>query len=151
MRVIKLTQGKEALVDDEDYEFLNQWKWSLANGYAQRQVGGRKNTKSVYMHCLIAGGKADHIDENPLNNQRSNLRRCTVQQNAMNRGPQENNTSGYKGVTWNKRDQGWTAQLHVLGKRKFLGTYKDILEAAAAYDKAARELHGEFAYQNLET
>src|SRR3990167_2096609 len=103
MKKIKLSQNKYALVDDSDFEFLNQWKWSLSSGgYAERQelksLGGEK----IRMHRLIIGAKegqqADHKNMNRIDNRRGNLRICTKSQNMMNCGRRKNNTSGYKGV-----------------------------------------------------
>ena len=147
MRTIKLTQGKEALVDDEDYEFLNQWNWTVSTwGYSISQKHGEP---TKWMHKLLCKGKfVDHIDGNKLNNQKSNLRSCTKSQNNYNRGPTKANTSGYKGVF--SKDGRWQAKIRAEGKQYVLGTFRTREEAAAAYDQAARELHGEFAYQNLE-
>src|SRR5688572_4947824 len=104
MKEIPLTQGKVALVDDEDYEWLNRWKWTFqecksGNGYAVRYSRGRRE----YMHRLVlnapTGTEIDHVATgDTLNNQRTNLRVCTRAQNLANRNIGKNNTSGYKGV-----------------------------------------------------
>ena len=112
MKEIQLTQGKVALVDDEDYEYLNQWKW-YANEwkggklYAVRNV--RKNKQYIgyeSMHRLLSSNKdkklvTDHINGNTLDNRKSNLRICTISENTKNRQIQKNNKSGFKGVRYN--------------------------------------------------
>ena len=87
----------------------------------------------------------DHIDGDPGNNKINNLRECTKSQNQANRGPAKNNTSGYKGVTWDKTAKKWQSKICFLGKWYFLGRYDDILEAHSAYSRAASKYFGEFA------
>lgn len=158
MKRIKLTQGKVALVDDEDYEWLNQWKWYASEGrntfYAFRtgQVCG-KNT-AIQMHREILGltlydGKhTDHIDHNGLNNLKSNLRICTTQQNHYNQNPRKG-TSRFKGVCWRKKLKKWSAQIQYKNRQTFLGYFLKEINAALAYDAKARELFGEFAKPNF--
>ena len=116
MKSIPLTRGKFALVDDEDYEYLNQWKWFCAHGRAVR--GGGYKKKSVFMHRVILntpdGYHTDHIDSNPLNNQKSNLRVCTIAENNRNQGRRKDNRSGYKGV--NMEYGRWVARIRVNGE-----------------------------------
>ena len=155
MKDIELTQGKVALVDDEDYEYLKQSKWYAHN---QRDgecyaMGGRGK---IYMHRLIMGTPkgmyTDHINGNGLDNRKENLRVCTNAQNLMNRPKSKINTTGYKGVTISKyRDRINTyirAQININGKNKFLGFHKTPELAAKAYNKAAIKYHGEFAQLN---
>ena len=153
MRRIPLTQGKFALVDDGDYDWLNQWMWYYSkNGYA-----ARKNGKIVYMHNAIMntppGFHTDHKETGKqdygLDNRRSNLRICTVSQNLANRGPQKNNTSGYKGVEWYKSRSNWRAKIKSAGKFVHIGYFKTAEEAAKAYDVVAKRLFGEFAFLNF--
>ena len=92
--------------------------------------------------------QVDHRDENGLNNQKYNLRFCTISQNLMNRGKQKNNTTGFKGVSWNKVCQKFDARLTAGGQQICLGLFKDPKEAALAWNIAAIQHHGEFAYQN---
>lgn len=153
MKEIKLTQGKVALVDDEDFENLNQCKWfAMKHGrtfYAGRaiRVSGKRNTQS--MHCLIMNGKGiDHIDHNGLNNQKSNLRFCTSSENSMNRRKKQNCTSIYKGVSFFKRDKIWRAEIEINYRHIRLGRFVSEVEAAQAYNKKAIELFGEFAHIN---
>lgn len=139
MKKISLTQGKVALVDDIDYEYLNQWKWCASRNsntfYAQRRIrkdGGKWTTTS--MHQVLAKRlsfkhQADHINGNGLDNQRSNLRDSTNKQNQENRGVPNNNTSGCKGVHWYKRYSKWQSRICHNGERIHLG-YFDSLEYA---------------------
>jgi len=112
MQLILLTQHKYSLVDDKDFDYLNQWKWHYKRGYAIRYDTKRK--KWIFMHRIILtppdGFETDHINNNPLDNRRSNLRMVTHQQNIMNQKVSKNNTSGYKGVYWDRDSapsQGW--------------------------------------------
>lgn len=158
MKEIQLTQGKVALVDNEDYEWLNQWKWyakkSNNNFYACR----KDPMKEIIMHKLIIKGKMiDHRDGNSLNNQKHNLRLCTYSENGANRKVQKNKSFGvkYLGVYAmsmkrnNKIYLYFQAALTYKGKRIYIGIFKDETEAAKAYDKAALKYHGEFANLNI--
>lgn len=155
MKKIPLTKGQFALVDDEDFDFLNQWSWCFHLGYAIR---GHKNPsgkkRHLPMHRVInktpLGKETDHINENKLDNQRSNLRTASHSQNKFNKGPQQNNTSGYKGVTFIKTRKKWQAQIQGNGKRPSLGYFDTAIEAAKAYDTASYKLHGEFGFRNFQ-
>ncbi len=157
MKHIPLTKGKEALVDDEDYDYLMQWKWYAAVGgkYAGRDVrsSNSRRRNAIYLHDLVArrigiSGKIDHINRNSLDDRRHNLRPASHAQNLANRGPQINNTSGYKGVTWDKARERWFASIKVGGHRINLGRFDDKIEAARVYNEAALKYFGEFAYLN---
>ena len=91
----------------------------------------------------------DHINGNPLDNRKSNLRICTNAENQRNKGVYKNNKSGYKGVHWFKRDKKWQAQIKHNNKSIHIGLYEDKEEAARAYDKKAKELHGNFKNLNF--
>lgn len=153
MKEIPLTRGKVALVDDADYEWLMQWKWHAAMQNANRFSAARRITaggrRMVYMHRVIMGAPkgllVDHKDGDPLHNFRSNLRLATKQQNAFNCGPRSNNTSGFKGVSWERRKKRWIAQIFVKRNNTYLGMYVTKEEAAVAYEEAAKKYHGEFA------
>ena len=158
MKEIPLTKGKVALVDDEDYEWLKQSKWyaqsSRSNFYACRKSKNQLSTQTKErMHRLIMSApdnmEVDHINRNSLDNQRKNLRICTRSQNAMNTPKSIINTSGYKGVIWFSRDNKWRAEIRVFGKNKHLGLYENIIDAAHAYDEAAKKYRGEFAVLNF--
>ena len=156
MRRIKLTQNKFALVDDCDYEYLSQWNWCYdPKGYAMRGSGTRANQHMVYMHRVVAKRaglritrkQVDHRDEDGINNQRNNLRVATTSQNMSNRGPQKNNTSGHKGVWWDKSRSKWCAEITVKQKKHYLGRFINKQDAARAYKLAAEKYFGEFAKQ----
>ena len=148
MKEIPLTQGKVAIVDDDMFEYLNQWKWHLSKfGYAVR-----KPKEQIYMHRLIMGSPkgmaTDHINRDKLDNRRENLRTCTTSENMQNRGKQSNNTSGYKGVFWSIPAKRWRAQIVVMKKAIHLGLFDTPEEAHEEYLKAEKKHFGEFAYLN---
>ena len=147
MDKIPLTQGKEAIVSAEDYDYLMQWKWCAHKDgnkfYAVRYLGARMH-REILKRMGIEAAHTDHIDGDGLNNVRENLRGCTAAENQRNRGKQRNNTSGEKGVSWHKRDRKWHARIMLNGKSKHLGCFNNPQAAKEAYAKAARELHGEF-------
>jgi len=153
--IIKLTQGKETIVDDNDYEALSLHKWQTSNGYATRCVWdkiARKN-RTIYMHRIILsvpiGLEADHINGDKLNNKRSNLRICAPRDNKRNQRIRSDNTSGYKGVCWDKANDKWMSSITVEGKSVNLGRFKKRDDAARAYNQAAIKNFGEFANLNI--
>jgi hypothetical protein len=151
---IPLTRDQYALIDDEDYEQLSQYKWTLdKNGYVVRKSGGRKNPKKVMLHRFIMnappGFDVDHIDHDLLNNCRANLRICTRSQNNANRLPLSGSTSQYKGVSWNSQRRYWSVYHTAYGQRRWLGSFDNEVEAAITYDNAAYAAFGEFAYLNF--
>lgn len=148
MREIELSQGKVALVDDEDFDYLNQFKWCVLTGnpktmlYACRRLD--KHTL-LLMHCEIMDYKGiDHKDRNGLNNTRDNLRRASESQNRCN--VLARSVCGYKGVT--KYKNKWKARIQFEGLEHYLGLFETVEEAAKARDVKAEELHGEFAVLN---
>ena len=153
MKEINLTQGKKTLVDDEKYEFLNQWKWRTNKErhrlYAIRDSKGKK----IRMHRLLMDCPADllvdHRDGDGLNNQMNNLRVCTNRENTRNRRKNNNTTSRYKGVSWNKISKKWTVTLMKNAKNYFIGNFTNELHAAMVHDIWAKELFGEFARLNF--
>ena len=157
MKLIHLSQGKIAIVDDEDYEHLSQWSWHYGcDGYAVRTVylgGGAKNGKykKIFMHNQImkfpVGRFVDHIDRNTLNNQKSNLRICTQSQNSANSLTRAG-SSKFKGVSWNKNVKKWQSRIMVNYDNKYLGCFGNEEDAARAYDIAAVRLFGQFALTN---
>lgn len=121
MKKIQLTQGKFAIVDDEDFLELSKYKWYLSgNGYATR------TSRHIRMHRVInstpEGFDTDHINGDKLDNRRSNLRTATRSQNNFNTSPPKDNTSGTKGVWFSKRHSRWYAQIKVRGVRYNLGS-----------------------------
>ena len=158
MREIKLTQGQVALVDDEDYERVNQFKWSARKSgntfYVIRNIRVNGKRKTQLMHVFIMGDNPlkldiDHIFGDGLNNQKCNLRFCTASQNAMNAKIRKNCSSIYKGVCFHKALQKWMAYIQINGKLTHLGLFKMEIDAARAYDIAVKIHYGEFAHPNF--
>jgi hypothetical protein len=156
MKLIPLTRGLFAKVDDFDYEYLSKYKWcasrSHAGYYAVRSVG-RYPSKTFAMHRVILGisdlRQVDHRDGDGLNNQKENLRPATNAQNHGNRKRPANNTSGYKGVTLTPSGK-WKGMIEVLGRSIYLGIFTKAEDAARAYDISARQHFGEFARLNFQ-
>jgi len=161
-RRIPLTQGKYAIVDVGDFEGLSKYKWHVVYGrytfYAERviRVGVEKQRVAIKMHREIidvcAGKFVDHINHNGLDNRRANLRPATRTENNRNRRKGKKRTFGskYKGVTWYKNGKLWAVRIRVICKSKFMGSFKNEIEAAKVYDGAAKKYHGEFASLNFE-
>ena len=144
MREIALSRGFVALVDDEDYERLSVSRWSVMI------VGDRHyamSSKGRLMHRLIVGAQAgqvvDHIDNNPLNNQKTNLRICTQAENLRNRKVAKHSATGVKGVQIHHGS--YRVRITCDGVVHRIGTFKRIEDAHRAYCDAAKRLHGEFA------
>ena len=158
MKEIPLTQGHVALVDDADYERAAKFNWNVhvnANNrtfYARGNVGGNTHQRLHRFILNIQPGdkrQVDHIDRNGLNNCRSNLRVCTIGENNRNVGKPSNNSSGWKGVSWDNTHQRFRAYIQLNRKKTHLGYFHSPITAALEYDKAARTLHGEFACLNV--
>jgi len=158
MKQIPLTQGKFALVDDEYYKWLNQWKWWAVKGtntwYAVRNVYHNGIKTNIRMHREILGlesgdpREGDHCNHNGLDNRLGNLRICTPSQNQHNRRPNKNCFSAFKGVGWHKGGSYWQARIRFNGNLKHLGCFASEIEAAKAYNQKAIELFGKYAYLN---
>lgn len=157
--------GRVAAVDVEDFALVMQYRWHVLEhdpaAPGRRAHGpyvvydaypeGRGGTRiTVYMHQLITGSRfIDHIDGDPLNNRRSNLRPATKSQNGANARKNPGKTSRYKGVFWDRERSGWQAKITVERQQVCLGRFANEEDAALAYDLAAREAFGEFALTNF--
>ena len=159
MKKIKLTQGQFALVDDEDFERVNQFKWyanynsKLKSFYAIRNLRKENGKRAaISMHSYIMntpnGMCTDHRNHITLDNQKSNLRVCTRQQNQCNMKLRKKTSSKYKGVIWNKISKKWVAGVRFNSQLIYSGSFELEIEAAKAYNKKAEELHGSFAFLN---
>lgn len=156
-KTIPLTQGRVAIVDDADYEWLSQWRWCVrkrdSTYYAVRGVRINGKVRAIHMHRVIVNPpldkQIDHINGDGLDNRRCNLRLCTQSQNNMNSRKRNDCSSIYKGVTWHKREQKWHARIKMNGRLRHLGYFRDEDEAAKAYNQTATELFGSFARLNV--
>jgi hypothetical protein len=156
----RIAAGRVALIDDEDWELVSQYRWWVQEG---QRPGRRPNGpyaltawrrggtyRRLSMHALITGWpRTDHIDHDGLNNQRSNLRSATMAQNKHNSRPLLGRSSTFKGVYLYPRTGRWAAHIYIGHRRKFLGYFADEQEAARAYDAAALAVRGEYAFLNF--
>jgi hypothetical protein len=155
---IPLTQGQYAAIDLCDAPLIagKNWcaKWRRKRKAFVAATSRRENkSRELMLHQLIcpapAGLEIDHINRNPLDNRRANLRVCTRSQNEANKPPRKGGTSRYKGVS--KSRSGWFVSIRRNGKSVYVGLFQNEAEAGAAYDRAALDVFGEFAYLNFPT
>ena len=136
MKLIELTKGKVAKVDDEDFEWLSARSWCVDSGGYAKSGKGR-------MHRVIMdppkGMCVDHANRDKLDNRRSNLRIVTYGQNVLNAKIRSDNKSGVRGVFWSKQAHKWSAQIGRDGKQHHLGFFTEKCQAVAAYQDAAKE------------
>jgi hypothetical protein len=158
--IIWLTQGRYSIVDNKDYEYLNQWSWQFHrtrggfNGYAQRKPLKREeDKKQLKLHRYLLNAPVnllvDHINGNGLDNRRENLRLCTNHENQQNQKKWEiwgkrPTTSKYKGVCWKKSNRLWVVKV----QKRHYGYFNCEVQAAEKYDEVAEKLYGEFALTN---
>lgn len=159
-RLIRMAQPRYAKVDPGDYERLRKYQWVAKKGrnsfYARRRVAGGKGKEGtlIYIHQEIIevprGMVVDHINHDGMDNRRANLRAATHSQNLRNRKKTSGATqSKYKGVCWKKGNRKWQARIGFENKEIYLGCFKNEIDAAKAYDRAAMKYHGEFASLNF--
>jgi hypothetical protein len=157
VKTISLTQGKVALVDDEDYEYLSQWKWFAHfdgwNWYAGRNAPAETKSGYTFLHMhqdimrdtVVDRWHVDHENGDGLNNQRHNLRIATPSQNQHNTRMRKDNTSGVKGVSFHRQSGRWHPHLSYQGQQIPLGYYDTFEEAVAVRKAAELEYHGDYA------
>lgn len=152
-KLIPITGGLSTLVDEADYDYLNSFRWCLADSRWNYYVAGYVNGSKQSLHRFILnappGTQVDHVNHNGLDNRRCNIRLASASQNAANRRPQSG-SSRFKGVTRSgSKLPLWRVYITANRKRLYLGTFADEIEAAKAYDAKAKELYGEFALLNF--
>lgn len=157
MKHIILTQGYSAKVDNEDYDWLNQYQWCLQQHrkrYYAMRCDEHRHSRRMSIDIMLYHGKydskllVDHINRNGLDNQLHNLRMVTNSINVVNRDLHTNNTSGYRGIWLHTRGK-WQAEVRVYGTRIFIGTYNTAEEAARAYDRVAYAAFKEYSILNF--
>lgn len=160
---VDLSLGRKALIDWRDLEWVQNYKWYFkpsrtTEGYAVRLKSINGKLLTIFMHreiffmhnpeTDISSKQIDHVNRQPLDNRLGNLRSATCSQNHANKSISRNNTSGFKGVSYHKKTNTWKAQISCNGTDKSLGYYSTPEEAAFVYNKACKELFGEFGYLN---
>lgn len=150
---ITLLRGEIALVDDDDYDWLNQWIWYTSNGYVvRRDYDSTGKLITVFIHRAITGAEkgqiVDHINGSKLDNRKENLRICTHAENMRNRRNKKHGSSKFKGVSWQENMNLWEASITYENKHMSLGYFQDEIIAANMYNHIASKLFGEFAYLN---
>jgi len=152
MAWIQLSNGLFTEVDDEDaIELMCICTWNY-NPYRGGYVQGRlKDGKNIYMHLIIAkrmglaGPEIDHIDHDPLNNKKNNLRSATHSEQCRNSGIRSDNTSGYKGINWHKKDKKWRVRIWIKSTEIYIGEFESLEYAIAMRRQAIKYHYGEFA------
>ena len=155
MQLLPIKDGGFTLINDWIYDIVRQWTWRLdVDGYPRTAISINGKRCRTHLHHFVMGKpfglwEVDHKDHDKLNNLKSNLRWCTHRQNNYNRMAAVGGASVFKGVHWDARKNRWGVRLKMGGYRKRFGRYRTEIEAALAYDAAAKEYHGGFAYLNF--
>jgi hypothetical protein len=150
--ILELAGGYISLVDLDDFEKVSKYNWcTIKQGNSQVRAMTKIDDKSVYLHQFIMGGSEqiiDHINGHALDNRKSNLRIGTIQQNCFNSRMPRTNTSGFKGVSFDKGHKKFRAYIVKDRRQYHLGFFSLKEDAAKAYNEKALELFGEFARLN---
>lgn len=161
MALVPISAGYAVLIDADDVERVAAHKWTAqpsrdtVYAYRQPKIDGRK--QKVYLHRFILGlppgryPEVDHLNGDGLDNRKLNLRAATSGQNSANqrvRNQIRPKTSRFKGVSWHTPREKWVASITCAGKRRHLGLFVSEIDAARAYDKAAKDMFGEYAKLN---
>lgn len=159
MKLIRLTKNLSTVVDDADYEVLSSYKWCAVctqkgkRWYAARGIKPDGKYKMILMHRVILGAEkgfeVDHINNDPLDNRRDNLRLCTRALNMHNRKSYNNSTSAFKGVFFDKQSGKWQAKITINNKSVYIGRSTNPEDCARMYDSAAASRYGEHAKLNF--
>jgi len=140
----------QAIVDNDDYEYLSFFDWYAIETNGKFYAVRSEKRSIIFMHRVIMKTPeklvVDHKDGNGLNNQKSNIRNCTIQQNCMNRSLRSDSKTGYKGVSKTKR--GWKARVFHGKKTIYNKTFNNIEDAIKAYKEAAKKAFGDFAKED---
>ena len=148
--VLRNIQGKETgrtKIDIEDYDRVKAYKWHKSHGYPKTYLNGKKIYLSRFIMNAPSNMVVDHINHDPLDNRKCNLRLCTQGDNMANRKVQKNNSSGVTGVTWHSRTNKWRAYINKNHKKIYLGYYNDFDKAVEARKQAEKKYFGE--YRNI--
>ena len=155
-RILLPNNTGTVLVSDRDFDLVKPYRWHLSGGgYAIATIRVGSMRKTITMQRLILGmceydtEQVDHANRNRLDNRRGNLRTCSASQNAQNRMRRPGGSSSFKGVGWDRKYGKWRATLCVHGQQRHIGYFHSEQEAAQAYDQAALQEHGQFAYLNM--
>ena len=148
MKNIPLTRGQFAIVDDDMFEYISQWKWHALKQphtyYAARNVTKNKKKETIWMHRIInktsSDKKTDHINGNGLDNRKKNLRSATHQENMINCARWVEGSSKYRGVSWHCGNKKWYAQITVNYKNLYVGSFDTEKQAKLAYDAKRSEI-----------
>lgn len=145
MSKLKLTNGQYTLIDRDVFVLAKNYKWRLnTQGYVRRSL-----SNGEFLHRLVMeapeGKLVDHINRNPLDNRRSNLRLCDPSQNNINMKRRVDNRSGHRGIYWHKKANKWCAEISFRGKRNYLGLFEKLSNAVKIRKEKEKELYGQFA------